>query len=111
MPIATCFLKNKKADKNTLDVIANEWSTAINVDVKDISITFVQDYYQAGQNYSALVYLYLPSLWSEKSINNIQTELINLLVKHLNISHDRILIITSIVQSGHVVENGGIVTW
>lgn len=111
MPIATCFLKNKKADDNTLGVIANEWSTVINVDVKDISITFVQDYYQAEQNYSALVYLYLPSLWSEKSIKNIQTEPLNLLIQHLNISHDRILIITSIIQSGHVIENGDVVIW
>lgn len=110
MPIATCFLKNR-IENNTLNKIASEWGKSIEVDSKDICINYIQNFNQAGQQYDALVNLYLPSLWSDNDIEKIQNELLNMLVKHLHITHDRVFIITSIIKSGHVVENGDIITW
>lgn len=88
------------------DNIPNEWSIAIGVDAKDICITFVKGFHQSGQKYPALINLYLPSLWLEQSIQNIQTELLNLFVKQMNIHHDQVFIITSFVQSEHMAEHG-----
>lgn len=110
MPIANCFLKNH-VENNTPNKIASDWGNTIGVDEKDICINFVQNVIQAGHEYEALVNLYLPSLWTKNSIKKIQTELLNMLVKHLNITQDQIFIMTSIIQSGHVVERGEVVEW
>jgi hypothetical protein len=110
MPIAICFL-NKSVERDIMNQIAREWSDNIGVDSKDICINYIQNFYQAGQQYEALVNLYLPSLWTDSDIKKIQNELLNVLVKHLHITHNLVFIITSIIESGHVVENGNIITW
>lgn len=111
MPIATCFIKNNKISKQQWDTLSAEWAQRIGVDVKDICLTMVTGFIQSGQTYEALVQLSLPSLWAKEDIKTIQMELLSLLSELLKVSSDQIFILTTIIQSGHVVENGKVVKW
>lgn len=111
MPNANCFLKDKTVDRDELEKMVLEWAEVIGVDIKDICINIVTDFIQLGKKYSAMVCLYLPSLWSNNDKERIQMELLNILAKYLRTTEDNIFIVTSIVESGNVVENGEIVKW
>lgn len=111
MPIATCFLKNKSIDPEELQKLIKEWAAIIRVDQKDICVNIITDFLQSGQNYALLIHLYLPSLWEEEKIVKIQTSLLELFCHYLDLKIPDVFIMTSIIQSGHVVENGEIVRW
>lgn len=112
MPIANCFLKKEiPITSELLEQIVADLSATIGVDVKDICLNIVNDFYQAGQQYKVFVNLYLPSLWFPKDVNKVQLAFLETLVKHLAVTYEEIFIITSIVQPGNVVENGEIIDW
>ena len=111
MPIANCFIKDKQVSQQDLQALAKKWAEQINVDEKDVCLTFIPNCIQGGQQYKVLINLYLPSLWSEENINNIQKCLLSILSNHFQTDHSNIFIMTSIIESGHVVENGEIVEW
>jgi hypothetical protein len=111
MPIVNCFIKDKKVSQRELQEFAEKWASELNVEVKDICLTFISNCVQGGQQYEGLVNLYLPSLWTETDINRIQNSLLTNLCELLKTEASKIFIITSIIQSGHVVENGEIVNW
>ncbi|TGM38594.1 hypothetical protein EHQ92_05685 [Leptospira biflexa] len=58
-----------------------------------------------------MVILFLPSLWDKSNIERIQLSLDTLLKKHFKLGVSDVFIITNIVQSGNVTENGNIVKW
>ncbi|MDH5476299.1 MAG: hypothetical protein OEX22_11455 [Cyclobacteriaceae bacterium] len=111
MPVANCYIKNGKVTQNEVHELASKWAKAIHVDAKDICITFIPDCIQGGQQYKILVNLYLPSLWSEKNIKNMQLSLFTILKNHFQYEKHEIFVITSIVQSGHVLEGGELIEW
>jgi hypothetical protein len=111
MPIATCFIKDKKITNQQWDALAGKWAHEIGVDLKDICLTVITDYKQSGQSYDALVQLSLPTLWSKEEVKKIQLVLLKLLTDLLNAPPGKIFILTSVIQSEHVVENGEIVKW
>lgn len=111
MPIANCFIKDQQVSQNELQKLAAEWADQINVDVKDICLTFITNNVQAGQQYEILVNLYLPSLWSKESTKTIQKSLLTILSKYFQLEPSEIFVMTLIIQSGHVIENGAIVEW
>jgi hypothetical protein len=111
MPIANCLVRHRKITPEEIQKLAEEWALEIGVDAKDVCLTFIPNVIQGGQQYEALVNLYLPSLWSDADIRHIQTSLSTLLTKFLNTERSAVFIITSIVQSGHVIENGDVVDW
>lgn len=111
MPIATCFLRRKPAETIDLQGMADKWAREIGVAIEDVCLTFVPYHGQGGQQYEALVNLYLPSLWSADQVGKIQLGLLEVLTDHFGFQSKDVFIITSIVQSGHVVENGKIVKW
>ncbi|MEQ9064874.1 MAG: hypothetical protein RIE58_11925 [Vicingaceae bacterium] len=86
-------------------------SEKIQVAEKDITMNFVTSYSQAGQKYEFLLILYLPTLWSKKSINNIQKALLELLIDTFKITSNEVFILTNTIESGNVIENGKEVTW
>jgi hypothetical protein len=53
-----------------------------------------------------LVNLFLPSIWSEENIKDIQKNLLSLLCKHFIIDESDIFIMTLLIQSGHLIEKG-----
>lgn len=112
MPIANCFLKKEiTVTPQLLEQIVADLSTATGVDIKDICINLVSDFYQAGQQYKVFVNLYLPSLWFPKDVNKVQLAFLETIIKHLSVTNEEVFIITSIVQPGNVVENGEIIDW
>jgi hypothetical protein len=112
MPIANCFL-TKKNDLLTAkgEEIITVWAQAINVDPSDITMNWITNFHQFGRSYAILVNLYLPTLWSERDIHAIQRSLQKTLTQLLAIEETEIFILTSLIQSGHVVENGNAVLW
>ena len=111
MPIANCFIKDKKVTQQELQQLAKKWASVVEVDVKDICLTFIPDCIQAGQQYKVLINLYLPSLWSENQVNHIQKSLLRILCEFLKVEASEVFIMTSIILSGHVIENGEVVKW
>ncbi len=111
MPIANCFIKEKQISLKELRKLSESWASEIQVDVDDVCLTFIPDCIQAGQQYKVLVNLYLPSLWSEDQVNHIQKSLLGILCGFFKVDSSQVFIMTSIIQSGHVVESGEIVKW
>ncbi|HMO60790.1 MAG TPA: hypothetical protein PKC39_05280 [Ferruginibacter sp.] len=111
MPIANCYLNNCSITNTKADAIANEWAGIINVDIKDVCLSFINIQYQAGRQYRCLSRLYLPSLWQQQQVEKIQMSLQQVLTRHLELKPAEIFIITSIINSGHVVEDGKIIHW
>ena len=111
MPIANCFIKDKKVSQQELQQLAEKWASDAEVDVKDICLTFIPNCIQAGQQYIALANLYLPSLWNDEQIHHIQKSLLRIICEFLRVESSEVFIMTSMIQSGHVVESGEIVKW
>ena len=111
MPIANCYIKNKQVSQGELEELAGKWAEKLHIDIKDICLTVLTDFTQVGQQYEVMINLFLPSLWAEEDVKTIQKTLLELLKSYLKINSSEIFLITSIVQSGHVMENGKIAEW
>jgi hypothetical protein len=110
MPIATCFL-NPKIDINQISGLVTEWAGILEVEERDICINVITNFHQFGRDYEILVHLSLPSVWKEREIREIQTSLLGLLSRYCRVAPEKIFIMTNIIHSGHVVDDGEIVTW
>lgn len=111
MPIANCYINQISVSKQQLETLTKEWAEIVEVDLKDICLSFINVSIQTGQNYKVMVNLFLPTLWDKSSIESIQLSLDKLLKKHLKLGAEDVFIITNAVQSGNVTENGQIVKW
>jgi hypothetical protein len=109
MPVANCFYKKGKLSIKKMENMVNEWANIVRVDKKDICVNMIKEYSQPGQKYPVLANLYLPTLWSANDIKRIQLGLLKLLSKYLEVKENQIFIMTSLIQSEHVVENRQIV--
>lgn len=110
MPIATVFSKIQ-ISRQTLHTIVSQWAENSSLDTDDVTLNVIPEFMQEGMNYSLLVNLYLRSLWPEEDIVKIQMALMQALQQNLKAPSDEIFMITSLIQSGHIVENGDIVRW
>ena len=111
MPIAHCFVKRKDIPQTLLDTMVREWGMRIGVAEKDICINLVSNFLQAGKSYEVVVNLYLPTLWAEKDILNIQQNLLEILSENLRVGKKDIFIMTSMIRPGYVVEDGQTIRW
>jgi hypothetical protein len=111
MPIATCFLKEGAITEEIIQQIAQGWATDIGVATHDVCLTVVSNYVQAGRTYAAMVHLLLPTLWQPHEVRKIQKSLAKHIASHLQVKFADIFIISSMVESGNVLENGNVVEW
>ena len=111
MPIAHCFVKEKLVSGVSIDQVVQDWAVAIAVNPKDITINLVITEQQAGNPYSVLINLYLPTVWSAEDVQNIQLALHKVVTDHFQVLNNEVFIMTSLIQSGHVVENGRMMEW
>ena len=111
MPIATCYLSDKIIGTPDFKSLIIEWAGLIGVEEKDITLNIIRDFEQYGKKYEVMVNLFLPSLWDGEKIEIIQKSLVQLLSKYVSVQSQDIFIMTSIIQSGHVVSNGKIEKW
>jgi hypothetical protein len=58
-----------------------------------------------------MAFLYLPSLWSSEQVRVLQTELARALGRGFGLAPAEVQVITSIVESGQVVEGGETQDW
>jgi hypothetical protein len=111
MPIANCFVTEKEVYLEGIDQLALEWAAKISTDVHDITINVIPSYRQVGQTYSVMVNLFLPDFWTPDEVKGIQVGLLETICRCLKVKAEKVFIITSLITSGHVVEDGKIVTW
>ncbi len=111
MPIANCYINQLTVSKQQFETLTRDWAESIKVDLKDVSLSFIEISVQTGQNYKVMVHLFLPTLWDKPAIESIQLSLDKLLKKHLKLEAEDVFIITNSVHSGYVTENGQIVKW
>lgn len=111
MPIAYFYSSNIFPNQEQLDSIVIKWAEEIGVNLNNISISLIETKIQAGNKYKIMVNLYLPSLWGNKDIEYIQLTLAQLITTHLSLLPEDLFIMTSIIQSSNVIENGKVVKW
>lgn len=111
MPIANCYIRKQFSEKANYQQLVKEWALSLQIRETDITLNVISDFKQFGQQYPAMINLFLPSLWSESDIEKIQQTLSELLQKHLEIGSIQIFIMTSIIESGHVFSEGKVEQW
>ena len=111
MPIAYCFVKDKPGIKAHLQKLVSDWANEAGVDPKNITINLVTIQHQVGNPYAVMINLYLPTVWSEEDVQRIQVSLLKVAMNHFQVEAKEIFVMTSLIQSGHVVEDGKVVRW
>ncbi|MBT1703557.1 hypothetical protein [Chryseosolibacter indicus] len=109
MPVATIL--SKKDIHSSGQQIIDSWAEEIGIESNDITINIITDFSQFGNSYPIMVNLYLPTIWNEESVKQIQLSLIEVLSKHLKTEAKDIFIMTMLISSGHVVDKGQIGVW
>lgn len=111
MPIAHCLV-------NDIDIVPEEWDKIISdlavkakLQVGEITLNVISGVKQFGNPYKVMVTLYLPTVWNSVDIELIQKSLLYALTVNLKLPPEDIFIMTSLIDSGNVVENGKIVWW
>lgn len=109
MPIANCIVKHglKFDDKNIIEL----WANASQVSSQNMTINLIRANEQLGKQYSVMATLYLPSVWAEEKRIALQVGLAAALSEGLGQPPELVHVVTLIVASGHVVENGEPQTW
>lgn len=104
MPVAQCFL----ARLPEVDLV-ERWSSHAGVGPEHMTLQLVEVDAQQGRPYEAVAWLHLPALWSEERVERLQLGLARALAEALDVPADQVMVLTSIVPSGRVVEGGRIV--
>lgn len=109
MPIANCVISDacEFSDQSIVDT----WSHHAGVSPEHMTVNFIRPCKQAGNLYAVMASLMLPSMWDESSINALQTGLATALSEYFEISIGDVHIVTQIIDSGMVVENGDLSIW
>ena len=110
MPIVNCYT-TKKVSAELWDQLILTWAKEIAVSEKDISIHVFNTFSLAGEQYELKVELYLPSLWSEEAIRNIQNSFLISSEQILGIKHKDTFLMTQVIKSGHVIDRGRLEEW
>ncbi len=112
MPIANCVvsahcLKNIKPAGKLVDL----WAGKSGKPAQQMTLNIIERVQQEGSAYEVMTQLYLPSLWSQDDIELLQLGLADALATYFDIAIGDVQIITHVVESGMVVEDGEVATW
>ena len=112
MPIASCYISKHLYNKaKEITDLVKLWSDNSISCSEEMTINLISIDQQFGKPYSVIAHLVLPSLWSTQDISLIQLGLSKALASYFETSEECILVTTSIIESGFVVESGEIVNW
>ncbi len=112
MPIAHCILgPDIKLDTSPVSLIVERWADYAGISGEHMTLTLTQSDAQFGLCYRLMATLYLPSLWSSEDVGILQLALARSLADCFDCSPASVHVITTIIQSGFVVEDGEIVKW
>jgi hypothetical protein len=109
MPIANCFLARKLEESDAHAIVAT-WAQRSGIDAAEMTVNVVNAK-QGGKAYAVMAWLYLPSMWSEDDVVALGEGLAAALAEVLNIGVSEVQVLTTIVSSGLVVENGETLRW
>lgn len=109
MPVANCIF-SLDCPPATEDLV-ELWASESGVSSQNMSINIMTSKQQLGNQYTVMVNLLLPSIWSESEISMLQTGLARALAKCYGLALSQVHVITSIISSGRVVENGCEIKW
>lgn len=112
MPIANCIL-SPQINENSGDSVGliELWGKHSGVDTSEMTVTVVRAEEQVGKKYGAICTLSLPSLWSPESISSLQVGLSMAICEHFGLKVADVLVMTSLIDSGFVVEGCKEVGW
>lgn len=110
MPVAVCYCKTL-ISTDDLEKIVDDWAELTGVSREEVSITIVNDFIRAGKQYSVVANLFLPSLWKKNEVIMIEKGFLKLLSKYMQIKKEEVFIMTIILPSQHVIDNGDVVSW
>ncbi|MEC7521638.1 MAG: hypothetical protein VYE22_17285 [Myxococcota bacterium] len=104
MPIARCLVTHlPDAD------LVTAWSRHAGVGPEHMTLQLVRVDAQQGRPYDAIAWLSLPTVWSDEAVDRLQLGLARALAEGLDAAPDRVMVMTSMIASGRVVEGGEIV--
>ncbi|MBZ2168147.1 MULTISPECIES: hypothetical protein [Marinobacter] len=109
MPIANCVVNEDSG--GAIPNLVELWAQASGVDSKEMTLNVIRADAQVGRHYSVMATLYLPSAWPEDRVISLQTGLAVALSDGLGQPLEKIHVLTLIVGSGHVVEDGKVQNW
>ena len=109
MPIANCII-TPDCVAGTIDLI-EVWANESGQSPEYMAINIMNSNDQFGYNYKVMANLYLPSLWSGPNASALQMGLAKVLSKYFKQAIDQVHIVTTIVESGMVVEAGQEQKW
>ena len=111
MPIANCFLRDGVTTGTEIQRLTRLWAEESGISDEHMTINVIAGTLQNGAGYRVMAFLYLPSLWSSEDVRRLQVGLATALAKGFEVDAVEVQVITLIVESGHVVENGETQEW
>lgn len=112
MPIANCLVTKKSYhEAKSSETLIELWATESGKSSEHMTVNIIENSEQQGNAYDIMANLYLPSLWSKRDVDLLQIGLAKTLAEYFNVGVNRVHVITHIVVSGMVVENGELVEW
>jgi hypothetical protein len=111
VPIANCFVHDELRADLEGDALTALWSEESGIGSEQMTINVIAGTRQYGAPYRVMAFLYLPSLWSTEHVRQLQTGLARALGRGFAVDLAEIQVITSIVESGQVVEGGETQDW
>ena len=110
MPIANCIVKSEcreSSGSNLIDLWAQESDTS----PAHMTVNIIASREQHGSPYSVMANLQMPSLWSDADISSLQLGLAKALAQHYQLDLSDVQVISTLVNSGLVVEAGKELQW
>lgn len=109
MPIANCVITPDcmEGSENLLEL----WAVEADISSEHMTVNIMTSSKQLGNKYKVMVNLALPSIWSGQNITQLQVGLARALSQYYALELSEVHVVTSIVDSGLVVESGKSLTW
>ncbi|AFU97260.2 hypothetical protein [Simiduia agarivorans] len=104
MPIVNCVISPDCQPSN--ENLVELWAREAGIDPEHITVNLITRNQQWGKTYKVMANLWLPSVWSDTQVSAIQLGLARALARFYHLHPDDIHVITSVVESGRVVESG-----
>lgn len=112
MPIANCFIAPKLIQtSNTTDDLIAAWAKRSGIDSSEMTIMLTPYEHRLGKEYTVICQLFLPTAWSQSAISALQTGLSHAIADTFSLDNSQIFLMTTLVESGFVVEQGREVKW
>ena len=112
MPIANCIMAPALAGgaPSGKDLISR-WAEKSGTTADHMTINLIYASAQYGAAYSVMADLQLPDLWPGRKCRKLQEGLAFALAETFGLELSEIHVVTHMVSSGHVVENGRTESW